>query len=111
VADSDGSGEKPKNNVVDICDRLPPLIFGDSKVGRVAVRLFSVLSENEDEATPSDHIAALMITSIALQQKVLKEGWGLSEEELDIIRSDAMVLADGMRIHVRLKERGEDESF
>ena len=102
--DEIGTSEKEpdKSNVIDIRDRLPPLIFGDNATGRVAAKLFTVLIN--DPSSPAEHIAALMLTSIALQQNVLKAGWKLSEDELDAIRAEAMVIADGMRVTVKLKK-------
>lgn len=90
-----------KSNVIDIRDRLPPLIFGDNATGRVAAKLFTVLIN--DESRPAEHLAALMITSIALQQNILKTLWNLSEAEMEEIRSEAMVIADGMRVGVKWK--------
>ena len=102
--DEIGASEKEpdKSNVIDIRDRLPPLIFGDNATGRVAAKLFTVLIN--DPSSPAEHIAALMITSIALQQNILKQGLNYSEKQLDEIRAEAMVIADGMRVGVTWKK-------
>ena len=97
MSDSDDEGGK----VIDIRDRLPPVAFGESPTGVVAAKLFTVLIN--DNSRPAEHLAALMVTSIALQQNILKEGWGLDEEAMRRIREEAMVIADGMRITVELK--------
>ena len=95
--------EEPKGaKILDIRDRLPPVVFGDNPAGRVATKILALLINDENE--PYVHIAALMITSITLQ-RLLKEGNPpVSEEEMQYIRMRAMEMADGVRIVIGVKK-------
>jgi hypothetical protein len=87
--------------VLDIRDRLPPLVLGDNPCGRVATKLLAVLTNDENE--PYVHIAALIVTSHTLQ-RLLKEGYGTSEEEMHYIRERAHEMAENMRVELTFKK-------
>lgn len=88
--------------VIDIRDRLPPVVFGDNPAGVVATKILALLINDENE--PYVHIAALMLASITLQ-RLLKEGDPpASEEEMQYIRERAMEMADGVRIEIGIKK-------
>lgn len=97
----DSSGSEPKGaKVLDITDRLPHVVLGDNPAGRVAVKLLAVLTNDDGE--PHVHLAALMLTSFALQ-KMLKSV-GNSEEQMNYIRERACEIAENMTIEVGVKE-------
>ena len=85
--------------VIDIRDRLPPLVFGESPVGHIAAKLFQVLVN--DENGPAEHLAALVVVSHTLQDRIIKPT--VSEAEMREICSAALVMAERMRVEVALK--------
>lgn len=98
----------PMGKVIDIRDRLPPVVFGDNPAGAVATKILAMLVNDENE--PYVHIAALMITSITLQ-RLLKEGNPpVPEAEMQYIRERAMEMADNVRIEIGFKKGPDGRS-
>lgn len=56
-----------------------------------------------DTGAPHIWFAALMIASFTLQ-RMLKEGYKVPEEKMQVIREAAMELADGIRIDIDFKK-------
>lgn len=98
---TDKPDEPPSAKILDIRDRLPPLVFGDNPAGRVATKLMAVLTNDENE--PYVHIAALIVTSVTLQ-RLLKEGYGISEVDMMYIRERAMELAESLQVNMTFKK-------
>jgi hypothetical protein len=94
--------ELPKGaKILDIRDRLPPVISGDNPSGNLAVALLKTIIER-DEGKPHIWFAGLMMTSYALQ-RLLTNGWGVDEEKLRVIFAKAMEIADNTQINIDFK--------
>lgn len=91
--------------ILDIRDRLPPVIFGDNPSGNLAVALLKTIME-QDEGKPHVWLAALMLTSFSLQ-RMLKEGYSVPEEKMRVIREMAMEIADNTQINIDFKKKPE----
>lgn len=87
--------------ILDIRDRLPPVVFGDNPSGRMATKLLKVLTA--DDGQPYEHIAALMMVSHTLQ-RILKDGFGTSEEEMQYIRERAYEITENIHITINFKK-------
>lgn len=86
-----------------VVDRFPTKMFGDSPTAQIAAKVLKVLEENP--ARPAESLASLMVVAYLLQEG---EVWGRSPEETERMRSEALVIADGMQVVVKFR-KGKDE--
>jgi|SRR5688572_18794528 len=105
---SNDDSEESKNKggvVIDIRKHLPPVIKGSDPASNLAVAILKTITES-DEGKPHVWLAALMMSSFALQ-RMLKEGHKVPEDKMNLIREHAMEIADNIRIEIGYKPEDE----
>ena len=101
MSTDDDSKEPEGAKILDLRDRLPPVISGDNPSGNLAVALLKLIIER-DEGAPHVWFAGLMLTSYTLQ-RLLKDGWHTDPEKMRLIFDRAMEIADTTQISIDFK--------
>jgi hypothetical protein len=112
MTSSDDDSKEPKQpkqpegaKILDLRDRLPPVLFGEDEAGNLAVVICKAITER-DTGDPVVWFAALMMSSFALQ-RLLLDGHKIPREKMRVIFENAQVMADQFHINVGIKGKPE----